>query len=183
MTSKSNNTEVTEEVIMLDDVMVDELLDTKSSSKRGWIFDQLMIVGDLENAMGHSDEQICNIYSDMEVDAEDPKKMEEDARQLNLNYEIMLLDYENRVDTLNQIFDAVEGSDRHYYCQVKHRVAAYVKAGENFHARGCCSEAERILVKAGKSLALTCAAAFGFEPMSCLRCLDEALSAHLQKRK
>lgn len=168
--------EVAEEV----DLFADE---TPTTNKRGWIFDQLMIVGDLENSMGHSDEQICNLYSDMEVDAEDPKKMEDDARQLNLNYEIIKIDYENRVDALNQIFDAVEGSDRHYYCQVKHRAAAYCKAGENFHARGCSPEAERILVNCGKALALTCAAAFGFEPMSCLRCLDEALSSHLEKGK
>lgn len=150
--------------------------------KRGWIFDQLMIVGDLENAMGHSDEQICNIHSDMEVDGDSTEKMNRDAHHLNANYEMIEIDYENRVDALNQIFDEINGSDRHYYCQVKHRAAAYCKAGENFHARGCSPEAERILVRAGKTLALTCSLAFGFEPMDCLRCLDEALNKNLQTK-
>lgn len=154
----------------------------KEQPKRGWIFDQLMIVGDLENAMGHSDEQICNIHSDMEVDGDSTEKMNRDAAHLNANYELIEIDYENRVDALNQIFDEVEGSDRHYYCQVKHRAAAYCKAGENFHARGCSPEAERILIRAGKTLALTCSLAFGFEPMDCLRCLDEALNKNLQTK-
>lgn len=157
----------------------DVLLNTnKNEKKRGWVFDQLMIVGDLENAMCHNDEQICNIHSDMENSEDDIDALEKKAGELSMNYNIVALDYENRVDALNQVFDAIPGSDRHYYCQVKHRAAAFCKAAENFHARGCSASAERILVNAGKSLALTCSVAFGFEPMACLRCLDEALSNH-----
>lgn len=150
--------------------------------KRGWIFDQIMLVGDLENSMGHCDEQICNIHSDMEVDGGDSDKMTSDASHLTGNYQLINIDYENRVDALNQIFDEVEGSDRHYYCQLKHRAAAYCKAAENFHARGCSEEAERVLVRCGQSLALTCSLAFGFEPMQCLRCLDEALSKNIKAK-
>lgn len=163
---------------------IDLFMDEKDEApqKRGWIFDQIMIAGDLENAMGHSDEQICNITSDMEVDGEDMAKMDKHVHHLNVTYEMINIDYANRVDALNQVFDAVPESDRHYYCQVKHRAAAYCKAGENFHARGCTADAERILVRCGKTLALTCSLAFGFEPMDCLRCLDEALDKNLKSK-
>lgn len=145
--------------------------------KRGWIFDEIVKVGQLEAAMGHNDEQICNIYSDMEAVDGDTEELAKKATELNTNYELIVIDYDNRVDSLNSIFDAVPNSDRHYYCQVKHRATAFVIAAENFHARGCTPEAEQSLVKAGKSLALTCSLAFGFEPMQCLRCLDEALKS------
>lgn len=149
--------------------------ETTSNEKRGWIFDQLMLVGQLEAAMCHNDEEICNIYADMDTFADDPDQIQKLADKLSANMELIKGDYLNRVDALNQVFDAVEGSDRHYYCQVKHRSALYVMAAENYHARGCDAEAERILVEAGKALAATCSLAFGFEPMQCLRCLDEAL--------
>ena len=149
----------------------------KEEKKRGWIFDQLMLVGQIEAGLCHNDEEICNLYSDMDNFAEDPDKIQSIANELNANGEIIKSDYLARVDALNQVFDAVEGSDRHYYCQVKHRATAFVLAAENYHARGCDAGAERNLVAAGKSLAETCSLAFGFEPMQCLRCLDEALKS------
>lgn len=161
-----------EQVTIIDlDTQTEEVV---TPQKRGWIFDEIVKIGQLEAAMGHNDEQICNLYSDME-NLEKPEDAQKIADELNTNYEIIRLDYDNRVDSLNAVFDAVPDSDRHYYCQVKHRAMMYVIAGENFHARGCTPEAEQSLVKAGKSLALTCSLAFGFEPMECLRCLDEAL--------
>lgn len=147
----------------------------EQAKKRGWIFDQLMIVGQLEAGMNHNDEEICNITTEMEDHPDDLGFLEGKANELNANVEIIELDYENRVDTLNQVFDAVPGSNRHYYCQIKHRAAAFVQAAENYHARGCSEEAEQTLVRIGKTLALTCSLAFGFEPFSCLRCLDEAI--------
>ena len=140
--------------------------------KRGWIFDQLILVGQLEAAMAHNDEEVHNIRVALENGNEDPTEL---ADKLSLNEDLIKLDYENRVDSLNDVFDSVEGSDRHYYCQVKHRATAVVIAGENFHARGCPAGAEESLHRAMKSLALTCSLAFGFEPMECMRCLDEAL--------
>lgn len=163
-----------QKVVSLDSAI--EAEDQSFKQKRGWIFDEIVKVGQLEAAMGHNDEQICNLYSDMEG-AETPEELEKIADELNVNYEIIRIDYRNRVDALNFIFDSVRGSDRHYYCQLKHRAMAYVIAGENFHATGCSPEAEKSLVAAGKSLALTCSLAFGFEPMQCLRCLDEALQS------
>lgn len=171
-----------EQVISLDMSLSSEPENEQSEVKRGWIFDELIKVGQLEAAMGHNDEQICNLHQqldDAEVYSRDEDELQKIAEELNTNYELIKLDYANRVDCLNGIFDAVPSSDRHYYCQVKHRAMAYVIAGENFHARNCCEEAERSLVQAGKSLALTCSLAFGFEPMECLRCLDEALKKHI----
>lgn len=155
-------------------VILDEPEAPVVPQKRGWIFDEIIKVGQLEAAMGHNDEQICNLHQELEEN-DDTERVAKIADELNTNYEITRLDYGNRVDSLNGIFDAVPGSDRHYYCQVKHRAMAYCIAGENFHARGCTPEAEQSLIQAGKSLALTCSLAFGFEPMECLRCLDEAL--------
>lgn len=147
--------------------------------KRGWVFDQLMIVGQLEAAMNHNDEELCNIMEEMESHPDDQELLDRKVEELAANEEIIKLDYQNRVDTLNQIFDAIPNSNRHYYCQIKHHAAAYVQAAENYHARGCSPEAEETLVRCGKTLALTCSLAFGFEPFSCLRCLDEAMKAQL----
>lgn len=155
--------------------MNQEETSTPSNKKRGWIFDQLMLVGQIEAGMCHNDEEICNLYSDMDASAEEPEKIQGIADKLNANIELLKNDYLDRVNALNQVFDAVEGSDRHYYCQVKHRSTRFVLAAENYHARGCTPEAEANLVEAGKALALTCSLAFGFEPMACLRCLDEAI--------
>ena len=149
--------------------------DSQTTNKRGWIFDQLMLVGQIEAGMCHNDEEICNLYSDMDNHADNPDEIQKIADRLNTNLELIKNDYSDRVDALNQVFDAVEGSDRHYYCQVKHRATRFVLAAENYHARGCNPEAEGNLVAAGKALATTCSLAFGFEPMQCLRCLDEAL--------
>lgn len=151
------------------------MAEEEQAKKRGWIFDQLMIVGQLEAGMNHNDEEICNITTEMEDHPDDLDFLNGKAEELNANVEIIEMDYENRVDTLNQIFDAMPGSNRHYYCQLKHRAAAFVQAAENYHARGCNEEAEQTMIKVGKTLALTCSLAFGFEPFSCLRCLDEAM--------
>lgn len=151
------------------------MAEEEQAKKRGWIFDQLMIVGQLEAGMNHNDEEICNITAEMEDHPDDLDFLNDKAEEINANVEIIEMDYENRVDTLNQIFDAVPGSNRHYYCQVKHRAAAFVQAAENYHARGCNEDAEQTMVRLGKTLALTCSLAFGFEPFQCLRCLDEAI--------
>lgn len=152
---------------------------TQSNKKRGWIFDEILKVGQLEAAMEHNDEEICNLYNDMHNNAGEIKEIERITDELSKNHAIITLDYENRVNCLNDIFDAIEGSNRHYYCQVKHRATVFVKAAENYHARKCDPRAEQSLIKAGKSLALTCSLAFGFEPMDCLRCLSDSLSTKI----
>lgn len=147
----------------------------EQKQKRGWIFDQLMLVGSLEAGMNHNDEEICNIYNQLAYE-EDEEVITKLTDQLNQNREIIDMDYFTRVDALNQIFDAVEGSNRHYFCQVKHRATTYIMAAENYHARHEDKGAEEILIKAGEALALTCSLAFGFEPMDCLRCLSDSLA-------
>ena len=151
------------------------MAENEEQKKRGWIFDQLMLVGSLEAGMNHNDEEICNIYNKLAYE-EDEKEIEDLTNQLNANREILDKDYFNRVDALNQIFNAVPNSNRHYYCQIKHRCATYIMAAENYHARHEDKESEDILKEAGESLALTCSLAFGFEPMDCLRCLSDSLA-------
>ena len=145
------------------------------NKKRGWVFDQLMIVGSLEAGMNHNDEQIANLFYELGGE-EDEETITKLTDEIAANREILNLDYYNRVDTLNAIFDAVPNSDRHYYCQVKHRATTYVLAAENYHARHECANAEETLKKAAEALALTCSLAFGFEPMDCLRCLSDSLA-------
>lgn len=152
--------------------------DNEQKKKRGWIFDQLMLVGSLEAGMNHNDEEICNIYNQLAYE-EDEKTIQELTDQLNANREILDKDYFNRVDALNQIFNEIPNSNRHYYCQIKHRCATYVMAAENYHARHENKESEDLLVQAGEALALTCSLAFGFEPMDCLRCLSDSLADKL----
>lgn len=153
-------------------------MEEREHKKRGWIFDQLMIVGSLEAGMNHNDEEICNIYNQLAYEGGEAV-VTKLADKLNANREILDKDYFNRVDALNQIFNEVPGSDRHYYCQIKHRCATYVMAAENYHARHENAESEKILVEAGEALALTCSLAFGFEPMDCLRCLSDSLADKL----
>lgn len=150
-----------------------------SIKKRGWIFDEILKVGQLEAAIEHNDEEICNLYNELDDNSGDIKEIERVTDELSKNQAIINLDYENRVNCLNDVFDAIEGSNRHYYCQVKHRATVFVKAAENYHARKCYPSAEQSLIKAGKSLALTCSLAFGFEPMDCLRCLSDSLSTKI----
>lgn len=171
----------TEEVKMSEQEMenLDEALQAPESSsevplKRGWIFDEIMKVGQLEAAMCHTDEQICNLHQEIEDGAES-ERVHKIVEELGTSYELIKIDYENRVASLNAVFDAIPGSDRHYYCQVKHRAMAFCIAAENFHARGASVEAEESMKQAGRALALTCSLAFGFEPMACLRCLDERI--------
>ena len=145
-----------------------------NKNKRGWFFDQLMMIGHAEAALCHGDENICNDYHDIQENDGELDTINRLGDDLAARTEIMKIDYENRVDMLNQLFDEMPGSNRHYYCDVKHRCADFVIAAEVYHARGFTPEAERVLVRCGRSLAMTCSMAFGFEVMDCLRCLSEA---------
>ena len=145
------------------------------AKKRGWVFDQLMIIGSFEAGMNHNDEQICNLYYELEGE-EDEERITKLTDEIAQNREILDADYFARVDALNDLFDAMPNSDRHYYCQVKHRATTFILAAENYHARNGDAKAEETLKSAGKTLALTCSLAFGFEPMDCLRCLADSMA-------
>lgn len=152
-----------------------DAVEEAKAKKRGWVFDQLMIIGSFEAGMNHNDEQICNLYYELEGE-EDEKRITELTDEIAQNREILDTDYFARVDALNDLFDAMPNSDRHYYCQVKHRATTFILAAENYHARNGDPKAENTLRSAGKSLALTCSLAFGFEPMDCLRCVADSMA-------
>lgn len=153
-----------------------------NSTKRGWVLDALVKVGQLEAAMSHNDEQICYLKEQLAAGNVEESEIFKVANEIATNEEIVKIDYDNRVESLNYIFDAFDG-DRHYYCQLKHRATAFVIACENAHANGWQLADEESVYKCAQSLALTCSLAFGFEPMSCLRCLDEALKDYKKESK
>lgn len=142
--------------------------------KRGWITDELIKIGHLEAGMSHGDEQICYIKEQM-AHEEEPEVVDKLIKELQTNQEMLAIDYDNRVASLNDIFDSMPNSDRHYYCRVKHAATAYVIACENYHARSEDPKAEESAYLASQSLALACSLAFGFEPVACARCLDEMI--------
>lgn len=154
----------------------------KKDLKRGWLFDQILLVGQIEAAMEHNDEQICNLYHDLDESGGEPKTVERITDELNANMEILGIDYENRVDLMNDMFEAIKQSDKHYWCQLKHRAMVYVKACENFHARGRNPRAGNAMRRAGRSLAYTCSLAFHMEVMDCLRCLSDSLSEQTEEK-
>lgn len=151
-------------------------MEDEATKKRGWVFDQLMIVGSLEAGMNHNDEEICNLYNRLS-ETEDPDEIQKIGDEIANIRDLIGFDYQNRVDALNQIFNAIPNSNRHHYCSLKHRATTYIMAAENYHARGGDVESERVLVAAGKALALACSLAFGFEPMDCLRCVSDSMAA------
>lgn len=146
------------------------------TTKRGWVLDQIIIIGQTEAAMGHIDERISDIWTDME-NMEDDSKSQSLVDELSELYELVHTLYELRVDAENQIFDAFPDADRTKWCLVKHLAMDYAVACENFHARGCHPDSERVMLKAGEALAKSSAMAFGFKPFGCFRCLSEAVDA------
>lgn len=146
------------------------------TTKRGWVLDQIIIIGQTEAAMGHIDERISDIWTDME-NMEDDSKSQSLVDELSELYELVHTLYELRVDAENQIFDAFPDADRTKWCLVKHLAMNYAVACENFHARACHPDSERVMLKAGEALAKSSAMAFGFKPFGCFRCLSEAMDA------
>lgn len=155
-------------------IEIDKAL-SDAQKKRGWVFDQLMIIGSFEAGMNHNDEQISNLFYELEGE-EDPEKITKLTDEIARNREILENDYLARVAAMNDLFSAMPNSDRHYYCQVKHRATTFIIAAENYHARNEDAAAEETLRSAAKSLALTCSLAFGFEPMDCLRCVADSMA-------
>lgn len=144
------------------------------SNKRFWVLDELIKIGHLEAALSHADEQICNLDHDLENSDGDLETVEQIAKEQDYHREGIALDYENRTGCEEDILDTTGGNGKDW-CYLKHRAAAFVIAAENYHARECNPKAERSLILAGKSLALTASHCFGFEIMDCLRCLGEKL--------
>lgn len=145
--------------------------------KRGWVLDQIVIIGQTEAALGHIDERISDIWQDLD-NTEDSDESDKLSAELGALYELEQELYDLRVDAENQIFAAFPDADRTKWCLVKHLAMNYAVACENFHARKCIPDAEQVMLKAGSAVAKASAMAFGFKPFGCFRCLTEAMDAH-----
>lgn len=150
------------------------------AQKRGWIFDAILQIGQIEAGMEHSDEQICNIYHDMSENNGDLDEITKLTEELADNRELLEIDYQDRVVLQNMVFDAIPDSNKHYWCRLKHAATAFAKAAENYHASKLHPEFEQHLVRAGQRLAIVCSRAFGMEVMDCLRCVSDSLSGQEQ---
>lgn len=154
-------------------------IEVNQSTKRGWIFDELMKIGHLEAKLTHQDENICNLYHDMDENSGDKEEIERLVEDLSARHEVERLTYGNRAMSLDHLFSSVPNSNRHWFCDVKHDAAAFVLAAETYHASGFDPDLERSLVYCGKTLAISCSKAFNMEVMDCLRCVNDALNAQL----
>lgn len=147
-----------------------------TSEKRGWLLDQIMLIGHYEAALTHDDEQICNLEHDKEANSGEIKEIERIANEVNFRTQLMAMHYEARKQAELDIFEHFLDIDKKKWCDIKHAAAAYVLAAEVYHARDFEPAAERNLIMAGKALAFLISYTFGFEPMDCLRCLSEAIN-------
>lgn len=146
------------------------------TTKRGWVLDQIVIIGQTEAALGHIDERISDIWQDLD-NASLGTETDKLADELSALYELEKDLYALRVEAENQIFDAFPDADRTKWCLVKHLAMNYAVACENFHARDCHPDSEQVMLKAGRAVATASALAFGFAPFGCFRCLSEAMDA------
>lgn len=147
--------------------------------KRGYILDQLMSIGHLEASLTHTDEEVVNSYEDLSSAGEDFGKVSDIANSLNDTRERAKRRYLLRAFLLDDIFTQIPNSNRKMLCEIKHDAADYVMLAEVYHARGFDENSEKALVEMGKILALSCSAAFGLEPLECLRCLNDTLNSKL----
>lgn len=146
------------------------------ATKRGWVLDQIIIIGQTEAALGHIDERISDIWQDLD-NASLGTETDKLADELFILYQLEKDLYALRVEAENQIFDAFPDADRTKWCLVKHLAMNYAVACENFHARDCHPDGEQVMLKAGRAVTTASALAFGFEPFGCFRCLSEAMDA------
>lgn len=147
----------------------------QSKTKRGWVVDQIMLIGQAEAALGHIDERICDLWHDIEM-MEGTDTEEKLVAELAELYDLTKTLYSMRTEAEEQVFNAFPDADRTKWCLVKHLAMTYAIAEENFHARQCDPDAEKVMLKAGEAVAKTAAMAFGFAPFGCFRCLSEAMS-------
>lgn len=150
-------------------------------TKRGWILDLVMAIGHQEAKLTHTDETICNLYEDMDnLDEKDAiEKLQAITKDLGATRDAAQISYLFRAMMCDDLFDELEESDRKKLCEVKHDAASFVLVAEKYHAQGFTPKGERLLIMAGKNLAMTCSRAFGLDPMGCLRCFNDAMNAKI----
>lgn len=154
-------------------------IETNQSTKRGWLFDLLMDIGHAEAELTHQDENIVNDYHDMKESTGTEEDVNRVVDDLSTRHEVEKLIYESRAKDLDMAFDVIEGSNRHWFCDVKHAAARFVLGAETYHASGFDPRLEETLVLKGRILALVCSKAFNMEVMDCMRCLNDALNAKM----
>lgn len=154
-------------------------MEVNQSTKRGWLFDLLMDIGHAEAELTHQDENIANDYHDMKESTGTEEDINRVVDDLSTRHEVEKLIYESRAKDLDMAFDVIEGSNRHWFCDVKHAAARFVMGAETYHASGFDPRLEETLVLKGRILALVCSKAFNMEVMDCMRCLNDALNAKM----
>ena len=145
-------------------------------ANRGWLLDQIMLIGHYEAALTHDDEQFCNIDNDMENNSGDLTVIEKFGDELHFRTELARMHYNARVEAESDIFTAFPDIDKKKWCDLKHAAADFILAAEILHARDFNPTAQKNLVLAGKALAFLISYTFGFEPMNCLRCFNDAMA-------
>lgn len=148
-----------------------------AGAKRGWLLDQIMMIGHYEAELTHDDEQICNIDSDMKANSGSLEEIERLTDELAFREQLMGMHYQARVSAEQDIFNAFPDIDRKKWCDIKHAAASYVLAAEVYHARDSHPSARANLIAAGQCLSFLISYTFGFEPMECLRCFNDAMNA------
>lgn len=146
-----------------------------SQGARGWVMDQLMLIGHLEAELSHCDERISNINHDMK-EINTVGEAEKLTDELNHQNELAKITYQARRAVMDDLFRAFPEVDEKAWCEVKHAVTAYTLAAEIYHARDFNPSAEAAMSIMAETMALVVSKAFGFDPMNCLRCLSERLN-------
>lgn len=152
-----------------------------NSGARGHVMDTLLLVGHLEALLSHCDERISNLKHDMKEGLESAEDAAEMADELNHQVEIAQYTYQARKALMDGLFKQFPKVDEKAWCELKHIACAYVVASEIYHARDFNPEAESCMAFMAEELALVVSRAFGFDPMNCLRCLDERLKEPIKE--
>lgn len=142
---------------------------------RGWVLDQLILIGHYEAQLSHIDEKLNDLWDAVNTETEDMEKMQKMTNTISTLYEIGRGVYASRKEAETQVFEAFPDADKTFWCMAKHAATAFVIAEENFHARNFDSDSERVMLGAAENLGKVVGLALGFEPYGCLRCLDEAI--------
>lgn len=148
---------------------------TNKAQGRGWVLDQLILIGHYEAQLSHIDEKLNDLWEMVNSETEDMKKREKGVETISTLYEIGRGVYAARKEAEEQVFAAFPEAEKTFWCMVKHAATAFVLAEENFHARGFDADSERVMLEAAENLGKVAGLALGFEPYGCLRCLDEAI--------
>lgn len=142
---------------------------------RGWVLDQLIMIGHYEAQLSHIDEKLNDLWEAVNNETDDINKMQKMTDTISTLYEIGRGVYDARKEAEQQVFEAFPEADKTFWCMAKHAATAFVLASENLHARGFDADAEKVMLQAAENLGKVTGLALGFEPYGCLRCLDEAI--------